>query len=68
MVICISGNAIITKDDGRMIHYRYQCHNCGYVDTQESLCSISSGTVIQHTTYHCSKCHKPVGNFEFKRS
>ena len=66
MVICTSGNAVITKDDGRMINFKYQCPSCGYVDNQEHLCSVS-GRVTQCTTYYCSKCHKPIGDFKFER-
>lgn len=66
MVICTSGNAVITSDDGRMIKYRHQCPNCGYVDNQEHLCSVS-GRVSQCYTYSCSKCHKPLGDFKFER-
>ena len=67
MVICTSGNAIITKDDGRMIKYRHQCRNCGYVDNQEDLCSIPSGRVSQWYSGSCPKCYKPFGKFEFER-
>ena len=44
MVICTSGNAVITSDNGNMIHYKYKCPSCGYVDSQEHLCSVSSRT------------------------
>lgn len=67
MVICTSGNAVITSDDGRMIKYKHQCPSCGYVDNQENLCSISSGKVSQNFSYSCSKCHKSLGSFEFER-
>lgn len=67
MVFCTSGNAIITSDDGRMIKYRRQCPNCGHVDNQESLCSISSGKVCQNVTSSCSKCYKQFWKFEFER-
>lgn len=68
MVICLSGNAIITNDDGRMIKYRQTCPGCGWVDKHsESLCSIPSGTVSQHFSGSCSSCHKSLGTFEFKR-
>lgn len=68
MVICTSGNAVILKDDGRMINYRRQCPSCGYVDEHElASCSIPSGKVRQNFTYRCSKCHKDMGAFEFER-
>lgn len=66
MVICTSGNAVITSDDGRMIKYRYKCPSCGYVDNQESLCSVS-GRVKQNTTVSCFKCRKTIWGFEFER-
>lgn len=67
MVICTSGNAVITKDDGKMIRYRHKCPSCGYVDSQEHLCSISSGRVCQCFTFSCSKCRTRLGDFKFER-
>ncbi len=68
MVICTTGNAIITNDDGRMIKFRHKCPGCGWVDNcMEDLCSIPSGTVRKCSTYYCSSCHKDMGAFEFKR-
>ena len=67
MVVCTSGNAIIVKDNGNMIGYKYQCR-CGYVDNQVRQCSIVSGRVTQHFTFYCGKCRQPVGGFEFQRT
>ena len=68
MVICTSGNAIITNDDGRMIKFRHKCPSCGNVNNNlEDLCSIISGSVCKCSTYRCSKCGKDIGSFEFKR-
>jgi len=66
MVICTSGNAIVTSDNGLMIRYISKCPNCGHVDNQERICSVS-GRVTDNSTYSCSKCHKPVGAFKFER-
>ena len=67
MVICTSGNAVIVKDDGRMISYKHKCPCCGHVDNQVQLCSISSGSVRQSFSYSCSSCHEDLGSFEFER-
>ena len=66
MVICTSGNAVITSDNGNMIHYKYKCPSCGYVDSQERLCSVSSRT-SQMSSVSCPKCRKPFGDFKFER-
>ena len=66
MVICTSGNAIITKENGNTIGYKPQCPNCGQLDSQERLCSVS-GRVTQCTTVYCSKCRKSYGDFKFER-
>lgn len=67
MVVCTSGNAIIIKDDGKMITYKHKCPNCGQIGYQERLCGISSGRVKQCFGASCSNCHKNLGDFEFER-
>ena len=67
MVNCTSGNAIIVKDTGNMITYKYRCPSCGHVDNQEHLCSISSGKTKQCFSVSCPNCRKPLGSFDFER-
>ena len=67
MVRCTSRNAVIVKDDGRMIRYHHLCPSCGYEDNQEQLCSLVSGSTSQRFTYRCRKCGKDLGSFDFRR-
>ena len=66
MVVCTSGNAIVLKDSGNMITYKARCPVCGYVETQEHLCSVShTATLVSGSV--CYKCKKTLGSFKFER-
>ena len=69
MVICTSGNVVITGDDGNMVKFKHKCPYCGYVDDHiEDLCSIVSGSVKVHSSYRCFKCGQDMGCYEFRRT